>query len=265
MTETVDNETRAFIEAAQLLEDAGWVVLRPDSKLLRRSDTRIEGGGYIDPETDQYVGPFTRCICGNKRLALKGKFWCCTKCGVSWGENAGPSESAAPPVNKSPTPEHVEGDVLSVGEMEALARRLRDYRPPALDPAHGREHHPICDEAADALTSATTRIQRVERERDEAREEIKSHELSFDLRWKSDMRAIGRWQAETGRTKTLPDHTDLSMWLFKKLEAAEAQLADAVKVLEPFASRVALPKDLESAMRAARAFLSTIGEKPDAE
>lgn len=31
MSETIsDNETRAFIEAVQLVEDAGWVVLRPE-------------------------------------------------------------------------------------------------------------------------------------------------------------------------------------------------------------------------------------------
>jgi hypothetical protein len=63
------------------------------------------------------------------------------------------------------------------------------------------------------------------------REEEARHHLSFDLRWKSDMRAIERWQKATGRTMTMPDHTDLSVWLFGQLEAAEARLSEAVEVL----------------------------------
>lgn len=44
--------------------------------------------GYIDPDNGQYVGPFTECRCGNTKLELRGKFWCCTRCGVSYGEHA---------------------------------------------------------------------------------------------------------------------------------------------------------------------------------
>lgn len=45
----------------------------------------------------QYVGPFTKCRCGGKRLELRGKFWCCTECGASYGEHAGLSASPASP------------------------------------------------------------------------------------------------------------------------------------------------------------------------
>lgn len=45
--------------------------------------------GYI-AENDQYVGPFRQCECGNDKLALRGVFWCCTECGLSYGEHAAP-------------------------------------------------------------------------------------------------------------------------------------------------------------------------------
>lgn len=44
-------------------------------------------------------------------------------------------------------------------------------------------------------------------------ETIEDHEQHFDLCWKADMRAIKRWQAETGRDLTWPDHVELVIWL----------------------------------------------------
>lgn len=45
---------------------------------------------------------------------------------------------------------------------------------------------------------------------------------SFDLRWKTDMIAINKWEASAhGRRQVLwPDHTDLCLWLLDQLDAA---------------------------------------------
>lgn len=276
MTETVDNETRAFIEAVQLLEDAGWVVLRPDSKLFRQSDTRIEGGGeaaYGERKLYLKDGPalrlvrlrFFRDMIQSERIKVYEVF------GIDKDDlpahltlgieqqvfNQLFVRTAVPPVNKSPTPEHVEGDVLSVVEMESLTGKLdheantRDLSPEDYD----IEITALIRAASAALTSATTRIQQLERDLRSARLDTlaaygQNDEMSAQLAKAERERDSWRRVAERLEGEKL---------------AAEAQLADAVKVLKPFASRVALPKDLESAMRAARAFISTIGENPDAE
>jgi aspartyl/asparaginyl beta-hydroxylase (cupin superfamily) len=52
----------------------------------------------------------------------------------------------------------------------------------------------------------------------ELERELAEMKASFDLRWKADMRAIKKWQAETGRTMEWPDHADLCVWLMGKLE-----------------------------------------------
>lgn len=62
------------------------------------------------------------------------------------------------------------------------------------------------------------------------RAELADHDASFDLRWKSDMRAIKRWQEATGRTDTWPDHTDLSVWLMEQ----NAELRADVRKLRQF-------------------------------
>ena len=46
--------------------------------------------------------------------------------------------------------------------------------------------------------------------------EIAGYEKSFSLRWDADMRAIHKWQKETGKELIWPDHTDLCMWLLQK-------------------------------------------------
>jgi hypothetical protein len=66
--------------------------------------------------SDQYVGPFIECAkCGNDMLALQGNFWCCTNCGVSYGERALSAASAV----------RSEGVVL-VKRLEAKAENCAD-------------------------------------------------------------------------------------------------------------------------------------------
>ena len=58
-----------------------------------------------------------------------------------------------------------------------------------------------------------------------AEDQLADMQSVFDLRWDCDMRAIRRWQADTGRDFTWPDHTDLLVWLLVQLAAAEARIA----------------------------------------
>lgn len=55
-------------------------------------------------------------------------------------------------------------------------------------------------------------------------EELAERDRSFDLRWKADMRAIKRWQAEKPAERELvwPDHADLCVWLMGRLDSLEA-------------------------------------------
>lgn len=49
--------------------------------------------------------------------------------------------------------------------------------------------------------------------------EIEDRDLSFDMRWKADMRAIKRWQeAHPGNELVWPDHADLCVWLLEQLD-----------------------------------------------
>ena len=50
---SVDNETRAFIEAVQLVEDAGWVVLRPELAARRAANTPVDGVDEEDLASDE--------------------------------------------------------------------------------------------------------------------------------------------------------------------------------------------------------------------
>lgn len=67
-----------------------------------------------------------------------------------------------------------------------------------------------------------------------------SRQTAFDMRWKADMRAIKRWQEETGEELTWPDHADLCVWLMKKLAESAVKLAD---VLFIDLDRVQAPND----------------------
>ena len=56
----------------------------------------------------------------------------------------------------------------------------------------------------------------------EMKAELEDMQMTLDLRWKADMRAINRWRAANpGNDLTLPDHADLVVWLLEQLEAAE--------------------------------------------
>lgn len=84
-------------------------------------------------------------------------------------------------------------------------------------------------EAAEfALAASEARRGELEGERDEAT-------ASFDLRWKSDMRAIKRWHEAGGDPLTWPDHTDLSVWLMGRLteyDRAITKIARAVTKMD---------------------------------
>jgi hypothetical protein len=51
--------------------------------------------------------------------------------------------------------------------------------------------------------------------------EVADMQASFDLRWAADMRAIKRWQTQTGRDLTWPDHADLVVWLLAEVDRLE--------------------------------------------
>ena len=42
-------------------------------------------------------------------------------------------------------------------------------------------------------------------------------QAAFDLRWKADLRAIEKWQKQTGEKLVWPDHGDLCIWLLGQL------------------------------------------------
>ena len=59
-------------------------------------------------------------------------------------------------------------------------------------------------------------MEKLERERDELRRTNEGLQLTFDLRWKADRRAIKRWQAaHPGNDLTWPDHADMVVWLME--------------------------------------------------
>lgn len=60
---------------------------------------------------------------------------------------------------------------------------------------------------------------------DEIIQENEALKISFKLRWDADMRAIKRWQKETGHELTWPDHADLVVWLLQKLEEEQKRCA----------------------------------------
>jgi len=59
-------------------------------------------------------------------------------------------------------------------------------------------------------------MEKLERERDELRRTNEGLQLTFELRWKADRRAIKRWQAaHPGNDLTWPDHADMVAWLME--------------------------------------------------
>jgi hypothetical protein len=61
-------------------------------------------------------------------------------------------------------------------------------------------------------------IKKLKERNKELKDDCESLNLSFDMRWKADMKAIKRWQEETGRDLVWPDHQDLCVWLLNKLK-----------------------------------------------
>ena len=62
-------------------------------------------------------------------------------------------------------------------------------------------------------------------------------QLTFDLRWKADQRAIKRWQtAHPGTDLTWPDHADLVVWLMDQIPPENA----------PVLARKPAPSDSDS-------------------
>ena len=61
-------------------------------------------------------------------------------------------------------------------------------------------------------------IKKLKERNKELKDDCESLNLSFDMRWKADMKAIKRWQAETGKDLVWPDHQDLCVWLLNKLK-----------------------------------------------
>jgi hypothetical protein len=61
-------------------------------------------------------------------------------------------------------------------------------------------------------------------ELEERTEERDNLQVSFDLRWKADMRAIKAWQtAHPGSDLVWPDHVDLCLWLMEQLNKATGE------------------------------------------
>lgn len=53
--------------------------------------------------------------------------------------------------------------------------------------------------------------------------------MTFDLRWKADMRAIKRWQeAHPGNDLVWPDRADMVVWLLDQMDAMKQEGNDAV-------------------------------------
>lgn len=103
---------------------------------------------------------------------------------------------------RDPTPEEC-------GEYCTILTRLRRGEPKQGFPQQKLDN--ALRQAVRAMKAARQhRMERVE------------HELSFELRWQADMRAIARWQAaHPGNDLVWPDHTDLLVWLLDQVERKE--------------------------------------------
>jgi hypothetical protein len=69
------------------------------------------------------------------------------------------------------------------------------------------------------LDAARAQLEAVTEERDE-------FQHSFNVRWDADMRAIKRWQKDTGKELTWPDHADMVVWLLEQLEAVKSLVSN---------------------------------------
>jgi hypothetical protein len=59
-----------------------------------------------------------------------------------------------------------------------------------------------------------------------AKDELLDRDVSFELRWCADKRAIRAWQeAHPERGEVWPDHADLVLWLMERLAGQEGERA----------------------------------------
>jgi hypothetical protein len=75
-----------------------------------------------------------------------------------------------------------------------------------------------------ALVAAKAEAQTLREKLEAAEKERDELQQSFDLRYAADMRAIKRWQEETGRTLVWPDHADLCVRLMKERDTLREAL-----------------------------------------
>ncbi len=59
-------------------------------------------------------------------------------------------------------------------------------------------------------------------------EELKDLNLTFDLRYKADVRAIEMWRKETGKELTIPDQADMCVFLLKELDKRSENINEFV-------------------------------------
>lgn len=106
---------------------------------------------------------------------------------------------------------------LTYEEAEALA--LKAIHGPDGRGLIGRDRNHLHQRVARVILS-TLQAQAEEIRR--LRAEVAELQQTFDLQWESDMRASKVWrEAGEGRELTLPDRTNLVMFLFERLEQAE--------------------------------------------
>lgn len=196
--------------------------------------------------------------------------------------------TSPPPLNKSPNPEHVEGDVLSVGEVEVLTNAIKDaetWLTALVESADGEAAESVHEvvktitslkAAAVTLSSAQSSIQRAERERDIMVEIANDLRQNHPLHWKFDMIE----KAEARAIVAEAERDEWTAWaegltpaeisrgqkvLADKLAAAEAQLEEARKALADAFDFLGGVDGAVEIREAILPFIASLGEKQDAE
>lgn len=78
----------------------------------------------------------------------------------------------------------------------------------------------------EALDNALDKVKRLEEQLHAAQEEDEAVEAGLRLRRNADMQAIKRWQTQSGRYDTWPDHTDLCVFLMERIDELEAKAVE---------------------------------------
>lgn len=74
---------------------------------------------------------------------------------------------------------------------------------------------------------------------------------TFDLRWAADMRAIKRWQAETGKDMTWPDRADMVVWMLRHLDALDTCISTLKTLRENYRNDSEHARLIDAALKAA--------------